>query len=348
MSQNIYCSPSLVIGGNEISHDFRANVDFRGNNTINSAKIIINSDRMNHTKLFGKEVAIYLNQGSIDNVPIFRGFIQSVQPDESSLSLQAKDGRCFLTGENSPDVDTTTGEFYGNTLSQFTYAWINDVINIDKVVIGLGMLNETSPSQPLFTDSPLSVVAKAYDIIKKGISLNRSNEGKQFKKYEIVMIDDGNKSNIHFLKDKDLDGPAACIFSDVDGIIKLSYKKEPLPTYVMIGKKRYQIGSQPNGPHILKSDYLPPLENYISTPAEIQDMVISQLEMHRVWNEKLITLTASKGHYLNIGDIVFLDVDDEEINGKHKITSKRFIIGGSNMNIKFTLSKRIQSFAELI
>ncbi len=110
-----------------------------------------------------------------------------------------------------------------------------------------------------------------------------------------------------------------------------------------MGGLRYQIGSQPNGPHLLKNDFLPPLDDYGNEPAAIQDALIEQLEAHRVWNEKTITITISKGHYLDLGDIVYLDVEDDELRGPHKVTSKVLDVKKNKLQSTLTLSKRIQS-----
>jgi len=344
MSQSIYCNPSLIIDNVEIPYSFDFTIDNRGNNSINKASIAIKSNVLNNSKFHNKEVCIYMNNGSIDSVPQFRGYIRTVTPSDKDLKLVALDPRCFLAGDNTPDVNTTL--FEGHTLAQFTNDWIKRKVNKDKVFIGLDMLNETTPVQPFFTEVPLSIVSKAYDIIKMGINLNTDKEAAQFKRYEVVMIDDGIKSNIHFLRDKNIDGPSAIRFTDTDGIISISYKKTPTPTFAMIGDVRYQIGSEPLGPHQLRTDYLPPLEAFEETPAEIQDMVIEHLEMHRIWNEKRITLNATKGHYLNIGDIVSLDVEDDEIRGKHKVTSKRLSFTKTRMSVTLTLNKRQQAIDE--
>jgi len=346
MSQSIYCNPSLIIDNTEIPYEFTASIDVGGNNTINKAMIKIESDKVNEYNLFDKEVCIYLNQGSVDNIPIFRGFIQEVKPSDTSLALRALDPRCLLAGPNTPNV--FSAEYHGYTLAQFTYEWINTVVNKDKIRIGLDMLNETTPVQPFFGEVPLAVVDKAYNIIKKGINLNRDDDGKQFLTYEIVMIDDGTKSNIHFLRDKNLDRPAALILSDTDGIVKRTYKKEPTPNYMMVGDVKYQIGNQPNGPRLLKNEYLPDPNAYIDSPSSLQDMIISQLEIERTWNEKEIRITSSKGQYLNLGDLVFLDVDDLEIRGKHKVTAKKMNIGKGKMNIVLSLNKRQISYQDVI
>ena len=201
MSQNIYCNPSLIIDNTEIEQEFTVNIDIKGSNTINEASIDIKGDLFNEAKLFGREVQIFLNMGSRDSVPIFRGYIKDIKPSEKSLKIKAQDPRCLLGGKNTPDVRQSAGIYDGYTLAQFTYDWINEVVNKDGIKIGLDMLNETTPAQPLSTgpENVIRVDSKAYDIIKEGISLNQDHDGKQILKYQVTMIDDGNKSNIVLL-----------------------------------------------------------------------------------------------------------------------------------------------------
>ncbi len=148
MSQSIYCSPSLVIDNIESPYQFNFKIDKRGNSSINKASIDILSTKMNHSKLFNREVCIYLNYGSTDNVPMFRGYITEINPSDKGLKIIAMDARCFLAGENTPKVNSF--DYHGYTLAQFTYEWITTKVNKDKVLIGTDMINETTQYNPSF------------------------------------------------------------------------------------------------------------------------------------------------------------------------------------------------------
>jgi hypothetical protein len=207
------------------------------------------------------------------------------------------------------------------------------------------MLRETDPPLPMF--SVRTENADVYSIVTKGMTNIRKEKTPIPISYEIVMIDDGNKSNICFLKEKSLKAPPSLRLSYDDGLVKVSYKKEPLPNYAIVGGARFEIGNKPNGPIALKSRFLPPLSDYSEAPANIHQDVIAELERYRVYNAKMISIESTKGHYAAIGDTVFLDVDDPDIRGVHKVTSKKMTIGGSNMTVKLTLNKRIETLDDM-
>tara|TARA_Y100000310_G_C20537036_1_gene741353 strand:- start:73 stop:1134 length:1062 start_codon:yes stop_codon:yes gene_type:complete len=353
MSINTYCNPSLIIDNREVDANFKASIDISGNNIINKCNITIFEPAWENSRLFKKEIQIYLNLGSIDSVPIFRGYITSIVPGEKSIKLNCLDPRYLLSGKNALKVTMDDFNNYdGATVSQFTYKWIKDKINTDKIYIGLDMLKESFPSQPLSTSVHKfyrNSGADAYSIIVDGVSTNiDSTEKLQPKKYEIVMIDDGRKANICFLKDKDLNLSPSLRLSFDDGLIKVNYKKEPNPTFVNIGEVVYKIGNQPLGPTALESKVMPNLEEFKKTPANAGQFIIEELEKHRVYNAKKISVVTTKGHYLSLGDIVYLDVEDREIRGPHKVTSKKLSIGGSTMNVNLTLNKRMETLSDVI
>ena len=56
---------------------------------------------MDESKLYNEEVLVYMNHGSPDSVPFFRGFIRQINPTTKQLSITAYDPRTFLTGKES-------------------------------------------------------------------------------------------------------------------------------------------------------------------------------------------------------------------------------------------------------
>jgi len=346
MSRNTYCSPSLVLDNKEIEDGFTASIDMRGNSTITTCKITVNGNDLKDYKLFNKEVKVYMNLGSIDSVPIFRGYIKTVSPSVGKVGLSCLDARTFIHGGDSLKVTLSDSSNYdGYTLTQFLTKWIKDKVNIGKTYIGTDMIRETDP--PLSMFAMRSENADVYDIVKKGVVQARREEDIIPQSYEIVMVDDGNKSNICFLKEKSLKAPPSLRLGYDDGLVNVSYKKEPLPNYAIVGEARYEIGNKPNGPIALKSKYLPNLSDYSESPANVAQSVLSELERQRVYNAKKINIETSKGHYVAIGDTVFLDVDDPDIRGVHKVTSKKLAIGSSKMNVNLTLNKRIETLDDI-
>ena len=57
-------------------------------------------------------------------------------------------------------------------------------------------------------------------------------------------------------------------------------------------------------------------------------------------NKKEVTLTTSKGHYLDIGNVIQLNTPNHpEISGKHRIKAKSIKAGGTDMLCTLTLNK---------
>jgi len=355
MSQNTYCSPRLIINGEPVHSTFTAKIDIKGSNTINTSKIVVNNEDLKEYKLLNEEVEIYANIGSIDNVPIFRGYITKVKPQQGKVMIDASDPRYFLSGRNSVQWSADeTHNAEGMTVVTLLYKFIKDYINTDKTYIGLDMLRETDPVVPL--EGIRSSKTALYDLLQKATKVMRLRQTEKKKDgivrwtdYEIVMIDDGNKSNIHFLKEKSLNSPPAMKFSYTDGLKKVDYINKPKPTFARVGNMKFKIGNEPNGRIALeknnKSSGLPKLRDYEANPGQVNNAVINELERLRIYDNKKIKITATKGHYLALGDIVFLDVDDPEIRGPHKVTSKTLSIG-KNMDVNLVLNDRIETMDE--
>ena len=130
MSQNTYCSPRLLINNKPIESSFSAKIDVRGGNVINKCDLVVNTNQLKHYKLLNEEVEIYANIGSIDNIPIFRGYITKVKPSDTKIQITCSDPRYFLSGPNS--VQFTADDINnadGMTIVQFLQKWIKDNVN---------------------------------------------------------------------------------------------------------------------------------------------------------------------------------------------------------------------------
>ena len=110
MTENTYYKPRLVIGNQEISSGMSGSVNFPGSNQANSLKCTITDPEFQNTRLFNKEVKFYLNYGSDDGVPLFRGFIKTVIPQDTNTSISAIDGRTFINSQSSKMVELTDDE----------------------------------------------------------------------------------------------------------------------------------------------------------------------------------------------------------------------------------------------
>ena len=52
-----------------------------------------------------------------------------------------------------------------------------------------------------------------------------------------------------------------------------------------------------------------------------------------------INLTTTKGHYIDVGSIVYVDVDNEDIRGTQRVTAKR-INFGKDITCSLSLNKK--------
>ena len=196
MTENTYYKPRLVIGDKEILKGMSGSVTFSGTSQANSCTCKITDPDFQNDKLYGKELKVYLNYGSEDGVPIFRGYIKEIKPNDTETNITAVDGRMFITGINSTMVELTDDEnFDGYSLASFLHNFIDNKININNTLIGLDALRDTNPIVTLNgerTKEPTSV----YDLtVKKLKSAIDSDDIEKPLSYFIDMIDDGKKNN---------------------------------------------------------------------------------------------------------------------------------------------------------
>ena len=140
-------------------------------------------------------------------------------------------------------------------------------------------------------------------------------------RYNIDMIDDGNTSNIVFVKDKSLDDIPSVTFAYLDGISKYKNKNRAVPSYVTASTKdgrtvHYQDGNLPRG--LIGATVK---GNYEDTASATEAAYFEVLYNEKSTSE--ITLTATKGFYIGLGSIVRLSVSEEELSLiNHRVVSK--------------------------
>ena len=343
MSRLTYSNPRLFIGDTEIKNFSSINYKDSGNNQVTSLQVSIKDPELDGAALMGKKVYFYLNHGSEDNVPFFIGRVRQFQPSDTALSITARDVLTFLTGNESPAVTLTdTVNYDGYTLAQFLYDYISTTVNKQETLIGLDMLNETDPTITLTglrgnNLSPLKIVT---DRLPK-----KTSNLEDLREYRILLRNDATTSHISFVKEQGLDD-AAVSFSFNDGIQKLNYKKRPQPNYFITNVKdsvsEYTDNSLPTG---VVSGKLKKTNFEYPDEAREEAYITARLEENR----KEVTLTTSKGHYLDIGNIVQLNTPNHpELTGKHRIKAKSIKAGGTDMTCVLTLNKEHPTVGDYI
>ena len=309
-------SPIIVIGDNEVVYDSFTCSD-QGNNTLVSLVVKSKDTDLNRSSLRGKQIKLFLNEGTSDNIPYFRGIINEVIPSDRGITIKAQDMRYLLTKKSADNINITDDFNYdGYTLGQFLIEYIETNINVDDTLIGLDYINDTKPTVSLsgFRANDIS----PYDVVKNNLTLDTSDLT-NILKTSIAMRDDGKKSNIIFVREKNLD--EGCVnFNEIDGISSISYIERPSPNRISakVLNRNVNYKHEKIANNFVVSDKL---RKTFDFPDEaIQEAFVFA---ERSKDRYEVKLTVDKGHYLDIGNAVNIYLhDNETIRGKHRIVSK--------------------------
>jgi hypothetical protein len=231
--------------------------------------------------------------------------------------------------------------FDGYTVSQYLSSIIQDKVNLGGITrIGLDMLNETSP--PVLMKNVRGVNQSPYELavkqLKSANDVESINDGTIYR-YNIDMIDDGNVSNIVFIKEKVLDSQVSASFAYLDGIVKYSHKVRPVPSYVTAtttdGKTvSYTDGNLPQG--LIGSTVKGKYEDTASaTEAALFEVIYKEKSSSE------ISLDVSKGYDIGIGSIVRIVVPEDELAlNNHRVVSKMITYNDKGSLCKLSLNRQ--------
>lgn len=329
MSRNTYSNPRLFLGNREIINFSSISYKNSGKNTVTTLNIKINDPQLDGAALLGKEVKYFLNCGSEDNIPFFRGYVRQYSPSDKNISLVAHDVLSFLAGAEAPPLTINDDNNYdGYTLGQMLADYIKTHVNKTETIIGLDMLNDTNP--------PITMTGyrnKSITPLKAVQALLKTNNSTltDIKNIRLSVRDDGNKSNICFIEEQSITGSGAK-FTFNDGIENLNYKRRPEPNYytttVNNNQVTYQHNTLPTGIVMGK------IEGEYDYPDEAKEQAFLDATANE--DKKEISITVNKGHYLEIGNVIQLQLlEHPELTGKHRIISKSI----DNMKCILGLSK---------
>lgn len=328
--------PKLVVDGVEVNEFTNFSLSFPGSNQLNKLQVTITNPDYDNAALFGKTVELYLNAGSIDTVPIFRGVIKTLSPTDKNVSLSCLDVRSFIIGKDARKYNITDEDNYdGYSVAQFLRKIIDDNVNDDKIRIGLDMLRDTDNLIPLTNyrgnEPPLPVATSKLDDSVDTTDLDNPL-------FYMIDIEEGtNNSHIVIKKQKYLTETSSVKLSLNDGIISYSYKRRPIPSRVDIKSKNYissvQLGSTPHGP------YSTSISKDFDNPEEARKYALSFLKRQQQEIDE-ITIQSSKGYYTSLESIVSIDVDKPEIDGNHRLVSKSISFNNNALTLSLNLNKR--------
>lgn len=350
MSVNTYQQPRLFIGDKEYTQFGNVNVVFPGNSKINSLNTTLNDSELQEGKFLNKEIRFFLNYGSEDSVPIFRGYIRQVKPTDKDIKIIAYDGRTFIQGKEAQTISLTDKDNYdGFTVSQYLSDIIQDKVNInDNTFIGLNALNDISPPAIMKgvrgkNKSPYNIAVKK---LQESNNKDSINDGVIFR-YNIDMLDDGNVSNIVLVKEKSLDSNPSATFAYLDGIVKYSHKVKATPSYITAettdGKTAfYKDGNLPKGliGTTIKGKYK---DTASATEAALFEVIANEQ------NTSEISLTVSKGFDIALGSIVRLVVPEDELATKnHRVVSKKIAYSSKGTVCTLNLNRKPVEISDYI
>jgi len=336
MSLDIFCKPRLLINDKEVA--FCKTASFSTNVTsLQTLSATITEPDFENFNLFNSKVEFYLNYGSEDGVPLFRGYIKSFKASDSNISISAIDPRTAITGKDSlPVVIDNKSNYDGQTIVQFLVDVIDNQVNLNKTIISTEGLNELD--KPIYMNGVRSVQAP-YDIVK-GMLESQRDDDNMLTVYEYYFdILHGNKdSSLIIKKTKDLTGAADFIYTYRDGIISMSYTERAPPSFALVKAKdgttvRADYGNAPKGNIGIT------VNKTYSSRAEAREAGMAEILLKQ-GDDKDISMNVSKGHYINLGHIIRLDVPDHNIAGQYRITSKSVSYSDNSVNCSFSLNKK--------
>ena len=338
--QNIFCEPQLIIGGRENIDFGNISLNFKSDSSLNSMNLTVYNPDYNNFNLFNKPIYLYLNYGSNDSVPIFRGFIKDINAVKDQVNIKALDARCFLTGKEGVPISITDDTNYdGYTIVQFLQSYITDYINIGETVIGLSALKDIE-NPPLMNGIRVENTTDVYAIIKTKIQeFNNNADLNNIKGCHINMVDDGLYSNITINTDKDIeDAYPSLVLTFNDGLLDYTYKKRsPSSSIIVNGEGENTVGSFTYGNTPLGKLGKSISGNYKSS-AEAQEAGIIDILQNYDSIDKL-SIKCNKGHYINIGEIVQIQVPELEISKDFRLTSKKIIVNNNKIDLSLELAK---------
>tara|TARA_R100000742_G_C4277524_1_gene99488 strand:- start:330 stop:1373 length:1044 start_codon:yes stop_codon:yes gene_type:complete len=318
MNQNIFCNPKLLIDGRVVNSLISTNYNDTGGNKLSTLFSKFSEPDLEGISLFNKRVEFYLNYGSEDSYPLFRGYIKGYTAKDADFSINALDVRTLITGKESyPVVVDDKKNYDGHTVAQFLIDTIDNDINISE---GLSTDATNDMDKPMYMTGYRGK-DPVYDIVRKVVEAQLDEDDiLNTQSYFLDVLHGETSSSVVFRKTVDVSEQIDMNFSYFDGLKSLTYKKRPAPSFGICqttsGEQvRFDYGNSPEGKTGVRLEG----RNYNSR-GEAKEALIPYV-LSKQDSEIDININTSKGHYLSIGNVVRLDVPDV-VEGSYRVTSK--------------------------
>tara|TARA_R100001463_G_scaffold85081_2_gene139922 strand:+ start:704 stop:1726 length:1023 start_codon:yes stop_codon:yes gene_type:complete len=327
---NTYQRPRLFLSGKEILSEISGSIRTNGNNQLNVLTVNIKNPELQNASIYNKILELYLNNGSDDSVPIFRGYVNDFTPSDNEISLTATDMRSKLVGNKGLNLTLTDSNNYdGYTLGQFIFSYIGEFVNDSGITADF--LSDTSP--PISMTGERGDDIDFYTLVTTKIKEAIDTETDVYNPlgYFIDVVNGTNTSSIVIKKDKLLSSVPSITFSFSDGLKSYSYKRRLPANTVTYDGRKFSYTNTPQGTSSI------PLDKQAS-PAETRNLALQNILLAQQETDE-ITVQVSKGFDLDIGQVVALDIEDEDISGNHRVQAKT-ITFGNNSTCTLRLNKK--------
>ena len=340
MYQNIHDS-KLYIDGRAVEMLDTASFTDNGNNQLQSFNASFSDTHLSKMSLMNKKVEFYLNKGSFNGAPLFRGYIREHNSTDTKVSISAQDMRIFLTGDGVvPIVIDDKDNYDGYTVVQFLHDYITNKINTTETIINTNTLKEMD--KPIYMTG-IRGVTVPYEVISKKLKekiddesdTDRLNFEKIYEYFmDVIHMDD--TSGITIRKSTVLDNPQYT-FSFQDGIISISYKNRPPATkgIAHFGGSQvvFEYGNSPQGIKGMK------VEARGDSKGEVKENMIGTVLLAQRY-DKEITLEVSKGYDIGLGNIIHVTTDDKDINGSYRVTAKTISVSKAKTTCRLSCNNK--------
>jgi len=337
MSQASLHRCKLYIDNREITSFESARISDNGNNQLQSLNATFTDPDLEDMSLFNKKVEFYLNDGSSDGVPLFRGFINEFKSTDKNISIQALDPRALMVGDRiTPIVIDEKDNYDGYTAIQFLQSYIDNEINKDETLVSTEFLSEMD--RPVFmTDvrGEITPYTKVVSLIKDKVDDETSSDRTDVNliyDYFIDIVHGGTASGPTIRKRRRLDENYDMLFKYGDGIISMNYKERAPPSFALgtVESTKEQVileyGNAPMGVKGLKNK-----EVAGESRGEVRENLLSHVILEQQYTKE-ITIESSKGYTLGTGNIIHIDVPKLNLYGNFAITAKNISVSKGNIS----------------
>ena len=187
------------------------------------------------------------------------------------------------------------------------------------------------------TTTPYDYIKKALDKkIDGDTNIDRLQDYSIFT-YMMDIIHYNDTSGVTIRKTRNLEDNYDYIFTYQDGIQSLKYKKRAPPSRGMSNFEGQQVifeyGNSPQGKKGMK------IEAEGESRGEIRENMIPHVMLEQN-NDKEINLKVTKCFDIGINSIIHISVEDKDISGNYRVTSKSIKAGSGGISCNLTCNNK--------